>query len=36
MEAFFEFSFWLAEELLELETRFKTNSRFETLQNQDA
>ena len=33
MEAFFDFSFWLAEELLELESQFKVTRRLEPAQN---
>jgi hypothetical protein len=29
MEAFFDFSFWLSEELLELETRFQDKGRLQ-------
>ena len=36
MEAFFDFSFWLAEELLELESNFKTTPRLKTPEKQEA
>jgi hypothetical protein len=36
MEAFFDFSFWLAEELLELETRFQPTVRPKIRQQQKA
>lgn len=35
MEAFFDFSFWIAEELLELEARFQSKPRLKASQTQD-